>query len=294
MGDVGLLTGDLLLLILVVLLGQGTVDLPLLHALGVAAVVELGLVVLNAQGLIGHAVEEVTVVGDDHDTALVVGKVMLQPAQGLNVQMVGRLIEQQDVGLAGELDAQGETGLLSSAQMADGHIHEGIVKAETAQNAQATAAELEAPVGNEPLVEGGELTGQDVIGLLTARGLYAFVQLALQFRKACLVTEQGGEGVVHMVEGRFVLAAILAFGGKSALLGEDPQGLALGQVHLALGGLVFSRDHFEQGGLAAAVDADDAQLVFFVQRKGDVFKYGGCAEPECQVGDADDDHMVFL
>ena len=276
------------------LLGQGAVDLPLLHALGVTAVVELGLVVLDAEGLIGHAVEEVTVVGDDHDTALVVRKVMLQPAERLDVQMVGGLVEQQNIGLAGELDAQGETGLLSSAQMADGHIDQGIVKAETAQNAQATAAELETPVGNKPLVEGGELTGQDVIGLLPACGLYALVELALQFSKACFVTEQGGEGVVHMVEGGFVLVAILAFGGKGTLLGEDPQGLALGQIHLALGGLVFSRDHFEQGGLAAAVDADDAQLVTLVQRKRDVFKYGGGAEPECQVGDADDDHMVFL
>ena len=231
---------------------------------------------------------------DDHDTALVVRKIMLQPTEGLNVQMVGRLVEQQNVGLAGELDAQGETGLLSSAQMADGHIHEGIVKAETAQNAQATAAELEATVGDKALVEGGELTGQDIVGLLTARGLHALVQLALQFSKACLVTEQGGKGVVHMVKGGFVLATILAFGGKSALLGEDPQGLALGQIHLALGGLIFSRDHFEQGGLAATVDADDAQLVFFVQGKRYVFKYGGGAEPECQVGDADDDHMVFL
>ena len=177
--------------------------------------------------------------------------------------------------------------------MTDGHIHQGIVKAETAQNAQTATAELQAPIGNKALVEGRKFPCQNVVGLLSTGGFHACVQFVFQLAEACLIAEQGGKGVVHMVKGGFVLVSVLAFGGKGALLGQNAQGLALGQIHLALGGLVFSRDHFEQGGLAAAVDADDAQLVLFVQRKRDVFKYGCGAEPECQVGDADDDHSGF-
>ena len=44
-----------------------------------------------------HTVQEVTVVGnDDHSTA-VVSKISLQPRNRLHIQVVGRLVKEQDV-----------------------------------------------------------------------------------------------------------------------------------------------------------------------------------------------------
>ena len=113
--DIRLLPRDLLLLVAVVLLLDGAVDLPLLHGFGIPATVELGAVVLDAESLIGHSVQEITVVGDDHDASLVVREKSLQPREGVNIQVVGGLVEQEDIGLAGELDAKSEAGLLAAA-----------------------------------------------------------------------------------------------------------------------------------------------------------------------------------
>ena len=45
-----------------------------------------------------HAVEEVAVVGDEHHAALVRGEEALEPAERLEIQVVGRLVEQQEIG----------------------------------------------------------------------------------------------------------------------------------------------------------------------------------------------------
>ena len=46
----------------------------------------------------GDVVEEVAVVGDDQDGALVVDQVLLQPGDGLGVEVVGRFVQEQHVG----------------------------------------------------------------------------------------------------------------------------------------------------------------------------------------------------
>ena len=45
-------------------------------------------------------VEEMAVVGDDDQAALVSTEIILQPVDGLEIEMVGRLIEQQRAGVA--------------------------------------------------------------------------------------------------------------------------------------------------------------------------------------------------
>src|SRR4029077_19134474 len=46
----------------------------------------------------GHIVEEVAVVGDDQDRAWIVARVSLEPRRGLGIEVVGRLVEQQQLG----------------------------------------------------------------------------------------------------------------------------------------------------------------------------------------------------
>ena len=67
----------------------------------------------------GDAVEEPAVVADDHGAAGVILERLLEGAEGLDVEIVGRLVEQQDVGARlqdlGEVDAVA----LTAGELAD-------------------------------------------------------------------------------------------------------------------------------------------------------------------------------
>ena len=68
----------------------------------------------------GDVVEEVAVVGDGDDRALVVGEVALQPGHRLGVEVVGRLVEQQQVGRAQQQPAQRDAAALAAGEL--GHV----------------------------------------------------------------------------------------------------------------------------------------------------------------------------
>ena len=88
-------------------------------------------------------------------------------------------------------------------------------------------------------MQSGVGTGEAVVGLLAARGIHACVQLSLELVQLGFGAEQGGEGVEHVFEGAFVARAVFAVLGERALLGEDAQRFALGEVDVALGGLMI-------------------------------------------------------
>src|SRR5262249_48000562 len=57
----------------------------------------------------GDIVEEVAVVGDDQDRTGIVAQVALEPGHRLGVQVVGRLVEQEEIGLLQEEPAERDT-----------------------------------------------------------------------------------------------------------------------------------------------------------------------------------------
>ena len=65
----------------------------------------------------GHVVEEVAVVGHGDDRALVLLQVLLQPVDRLGVEVVGGLIEQEDVGFLQQQAAQGHAAAFTTAQV---------------------------------------------------------------------------------------------------------------------------------------------------------------------------------
>ena len=67
----------------------------LLQIGGVVALVWVAPPAIDLQDPFGNVVQEVAVVGDGQDRALVVGEVLLKPLDALGVEMVGRLVEQQ-------------------------------------------------------------------------------------------------------------------------------------------------------------------------------------------------------
>jgi hypothetical protein len=59
--------------------------------------VELDLPEVDVRDVRADLVQEVAVVGDDDDRVLEPGEKLLEPGDGLQVQVVRRLVEQQDV-----------------------------------------------------------------------------------------------------------------------------------------------------------------------------------------------------
>ena len=67
----------------------------------------------------GHVVEEVAVVGDGDDRARVLLQGALQPRHRLGVEVVGRLVEQQQVGLGQQQPAQRHAAPLAAGELGD-------------------------------------------------------------------------------------------------------------------------------------------------------------------------------
>lgn len=72
--------------------------------------------VFNLNDLLHHGIQEITVMGDCQNRAIIALEELLQPLDSLHVQMVGRLIEQQDVGTAQQQLGQPYLGLLSAGE----------------------------------------------------------------------------------------------------------------------------------------------------------------------------------
>ena len=71
---------------------------------------------------LGHVVHEVTIVGDGNDGTLVLVQELLQPQDGFGIQVVGGLVEQQQVWSLEQQLAQSHTAALATGA----HVHWGI------------------------------------------------------------------------------------------------------------------------------------------------------------------------
>ena len=94
--------GDLLLPLRELLFHPLPVALLGLVELAVVAGVETHGLVVDVQDVGRDVVEEAVVVGDDDDDAGELLQELLQPADGENVEMVGRLVEQERVGIGSQ------------------------------------------------------------------------------------------------------------------------------------------------------------------------------------------------
>ena len=80
------------------LLGEAFAALAL--ELGVAAAVEREALLFDVRDVADHGVEEDAVVGDQQQRAAVVAQPLFEPDDGVEIEVVGRLVEQQQIGAA--------------------------------------------------------------------------------------------------------------------------------------------------------------------------------------------------
>ena len=86
----------------------------------VIALVQRNPVGLDSQNPGCHLVEKSPVVGGDEHTAPEGGQVLLEPQVSFQVQVVGRLVQQEHIGLAEEKPGQGGPHCPAAAELADG------------------------------------------------------------------------------------------------------------------------------------------------------------------------------
>src|ERR1700722_2647430 len=73
--------------------------------------------VVEFQNPAGDVVEKVAVVGDDQDRARIIAQMAFEPMDRLGVEMVGRLVEQQQFGLFEQQPAQRDTAALATRKL---------------------------------------------------------------------------------------------------------------------------------------------------------------------------------
>jgi hypothetical protein len=70
----------------------------------------------------GHPVQEAAVVGDEHHAAAILQQQVFQPLDGIEVQVVGRLVQQQHVGPAHQRLRQRDALAVAAGQGADARL----------------------------------------------------------------------------------------------------------------------------------------------------------------------------
>ena len=105
-------------------------------------------------------VEEVAIVGDRHDRARVLLEEALEPVDRLGIEVVGRLVEQQQVGVAEEEPGECHATLLPAGQLRDVGV---VGRAAQGVHRDVDVA-LEVPgIGRGDLVLEGRLLGTDLL-----------------------------------------------------------------------------------------------------------------------------------
>ena len=249
------------------LLGQALGELGVLLALhleagalglqvgGVVALVRVEAAAVDLRDPLRDVVEEVPVVGDGDDGARVGGQVLLEPQHGLGVQVVGGLVEQEEVRLLQQQLAQRDAALLATGEVCDRLVPRG-----RAQGVH-RLLELGVDVPRVRGVDGGlqlaHLLHEGVEVRVRVRhllgDLVVALDLAVDLADALLDVLEHGLGLVQL-----------------GLLHQDAHRVAGREPRLAVRGLVQPGHDLQDRRLAGAVGADHADLRPGVERHGDV------------------------
>ena len=202
-------------------------------------------------------VEEVAIVGDRDDGARVLLEEALEPVDRLGIEVVGRLVEQQQVGVAKQQPGERDASLLATGQRRD----VGVVgrAAQGVHRDVDVALEVPGVGGGDPVLEGG-LLGADllVVGVGVGPGGHDRVVLVDERRDLGDAVHDVALDVLGRVE--------------LGLLAQVADGEAGRQPRLAGEPVVEAGHDPQQARLAGAVRADDADLGARVERERDVLE----------------------
>ena len=251
-------------------------DLRLLHVVFLQLPLEVGLalhgeliVVAGVLGqmrlpklghVVAHGVQEIAVVRNHHHGALVLAQRVLQPLGAAQIQVVGGLVQHQQIRLHQQDARQTQPRLFAAGEQARLLLPPLLREAETGQHALHAAG---------PLIAARVLKARGQAGVGVAQALH-FLRVGVLFGHFRFQLAQTGFHALHVVKH----ARKLLRHGQVALdvgvLGQKAHRRALHQRHRALVRLQTAGDDLEHRALSAAVHAHDAHARVLRQRETDV------------------------
>ena len=178
---------------LLLLLGQAL--LLLVEPGGVVALPRDARAAVELEDPAGDVVEEVAVVGDGHDRAGIVLEEALEPRDALRVEVVGRLVEQQQVGLLEEQAAERHAPDLAARERRD--VGVAGRAAERVHRDLDRAVEVPAVRGLDRVLH-ARLLLEDLLHL---RGVHGLAQLRVDLVEAREEPTHLGHAVLHVRRG---------------------------------------------------------------------------------------------
>ncbi len=231
---------------------RGFLHEPLLLLLQPARVIALignALAAIELENPARHIVEEVAVVGDDQDRARIVAQMAFEPIDGLGVEMVRRLVQQQEVGLLEEQPAERHAAPLAARELR----HVGIVgrTAERLHGLIDLAVEVPEVLGLDLVLQPRHLIG-GLVGIVHGQIVVAIEEILL------------------LLDAEHDIAAHVELRVELRLLRQIADARAFGDEALADELLVDARHDAQKRRFARAVDAEHADLGVRVEGEIDV------------------------
>ena len=246
------LGGDRALARLLGALLQRQALLLLLEPARVVALVGDAAAAVELEDPAGDVVEEVAIVGDRDDRALVLGEVRLQPRDRLGVEVVRGLVEQQQVGRAEQQPAQRDAAALAAGELRD--VGVGGRQAQRVHRVVDVRVEVPRVGGVDLRLQRGELVG-GLVGVVGGQLVEAVEQRA-----------RAGDPVLDVAA--HVLGLV-----ELRLLLEQPD-RRVGRQHRVAAELRVAAGHDpQQRRLARAVVAEHADLGARKERERDLVEH---------------------
>ena len=206
----------------------------------------------------GELVDEIAIVRGDDVAALPALQALLEPLERLQIQMVRRLVQEQQLGLGEQQPGQGGPRPLPAAQLLEGLLLVLGREAQPRQHLVDLALVLVAAQRAVTLQQLVVLVEQPLIGV----GVGALGQLALERPQPGLQLHELGLGLEHRLEERLpVRARALSVGIEIGLLGQVAQAQRAGPPDLPVVGLLQPGEEPQERALARAVRADQRDPV---------------------------------
>ena len=221
---------------------------------------------IDLDDLCDDAVEKIAVMGYDENASRIIQKIRFQPGDGGHVQMVGGLVQKNDVGPGKQQPAQIHTGLLPSGE--GGNLFSEILLGKT--EALQYADDLTFPGVTVGLFKfmAGPCVGVHKTGKLFAVGmLHGGLQLSQSLFQVNDILLDLQKSVVNGLIRRAFL-----------VLGQISQSFIFGKDNRAAVGRKLPGDDLQNGGFSSSVDADNGSLFPVFYMKGAVFDDGNVSE----------------
>ena len=253
------------------LVERALVGQPPLGSLAHEALVVAGVGVsgagLEVEHVVDHRLEEDPVVADEEHRGVEPGEILLQPASGLEIEVIGRLVQQKHVGRAHQLLHQPQPAALASAQAAE-RLGASLVRieAEAVQHRVDPGSQGVAAIALESL-QVAVVARQHRRGAAVSR----LSQRLTLPRQRPLQLQQLGEVARGCFPDR-------ARSRKLPMLIHQRHPKSSAPRHRPPRGLGLARDEAEQRSLAAAVPPDDPPLLSPGDGKGHVLEERGRSE----------------